>query len=135
MSFSDSLIESLNSTFANHNIPFQILEFICWRPAYREVHFQDFEPLTDITRLFECNPVYVTLFFRFEDRRYEYEVHYKNSDKHIELVNFILNTCDYGPDEDVTLIENRMNYLVGMLVGTSIPGELRMLYETEKEGD
>jgi hypothetical protein len=103
--------------------------------AFDETYFQDFEPLKDITRLFECNPVYVTLYFRYEERLYEYEIHYKNSDKQIELVNFILNYCDYGPEEDVTLIENEMKSLVGILVGTAIPGILKMIYDSEKDGD
>lgn len=112
----------------------EIHEFVCWRPAFQETEFQDFEPIHDIERLYECNPLYITLFLTYDDRKYEYELHYHNNDRKVELQNIKLNTCQYGPSEDVTLIEGKMKPMMGLFAATTIPSVFSLLYDNlEKE--
>ena len=126
MSLADEAIPRMNSLFTTVNLPLKIIELTCWRPAFQNSYFQDYEPIHNVDRLFECDPVYVTLFIEYEERRYEYELRYRNDKETLKLSMFKLNYCQYGPDEDVFQIESNMIPIVGLLAIT-IPAIFALL--------
>lgn len=135
MSLSEDTQVELNSIFKVAGFPMKIEEITFWRPAYENSYFENFEPITNVVRLFECDPLHVTLFLTYKGRKYEYELHYYNRDKTFELTSSKLNYCQYGHNEDVTKIEDNMRPIIGLIAASIVPGTLRILYDQEKRGD
>lgn len=136
MSLSNKARDEFNLRLKLVDFPMEVLELIFWRPVFQNSHFQDYEPLNDVSRLFQCDPVYITFFFQYDGRQYEYELHYLNHDKSLKLDSFKLNYAQYGLDENVSKIEDNMRHLIGLIAATTIPGILEYLHDSEKkEGD
>lgn len=132
MSAGKDFIPSLNDLFKLFGSPLQILEIFCYRRFLRNSLFQDYEPIHDVQRLLECDPVYIMLLLEFQGRQYEYEVKYNNDNKMLKLNSFRLNYCQYTPEEDVTKIEDNMKPLVSMLA-IALPAIFTFGVITQKE--
>ena len=111
----DDIIEVLNSVFERAKIPIKIKDLFLYRPVYHESPFEHFEPITEVSRLAFCDPVWMELEVEYDKHRYVYQLRCRNAKGRFKQKLCWLRMCDIFQGEDPKKLERDMKSNVNLV--------------------
>lgn len=104
----DEVMNLLNLFFERAKIPVRITELFMYRPVIHEPPFENFEPINEATRLVSCDPLFIEIGLKHNDRWYEYQIRCRKEKSKFLPKIYWLKYCDLFPTEDPKKVEKDM---------------------------
>ncbi len=123
------VMDILNGDFQKAGFPMKIDKIFFYRPTYFESYHENLEVLDDVSRLYDCDFIYLLIEFHHEDLWYEYEMRFKNNGNELQNTICILKYWELMSEEDLEVAELRMTPFTRLLAAHMIPSVLHLLYE------
>lgn len=108
MTLQDEATYELNEFFKSKDYPLKVTKIIFYRPAYLESYWDNYEPITDINRLFLCNTVRLNIEIMINGRDCEFDIKFKNDNEDLICQYCNIKYWDHFKNEDFEKVAESM---------------------------
>jgi len=121
LTLQDDAKNELNKFFKSKNYPYEIQKIFFYRLAFHESHWDNYEPITNINRLYTCNLVRINVEMTINCSFCEYNIKYKNDDENLICEDTMLKYFDFQEKEDFNKVGEEIREMLIPIVEKEFP--------------